>query len=461
MIVGIIIYIVLQFGIGVWVSRRVKNEADYLLAGRNLGLLLASFSIFATWFGAETVVGAAGAVYTNGLAGCSADPFGYVLVIFIIGFIYARPLWRGGYTTFADFFRTRFSPTVERVAILLMVPSSIIWSAAQIRAFGQVVSATTGLDVNLAIVAATIVIIGYTAVGGMLADAWTDVIQGVVLILGLIVIAVALLWQVPTGTLSASMTPDRLRLFDSSEESLVMLAEAWLVPVLGSLFAIELISRVLACRSAEVARRACWLGGGIYLTLGMIPVIIGLIGPTLRPDLAEPEQLIPELARAHLSPLLYVLFSGALISAILSTVDSALLASSALVSHNLLRPALPRMSDRHQVQVARLCVAAFGLIAFVLAIQSETIERLIALSSAFGGAGLAVVAMFGLHTKRGGSLSALATLASGLLVWSVAHWQDWSAPFVTSLPIVVVVYWLVSSMEDATNPTDPTDVRPI
>jgi Na+/proline symporter len=80
-LVAVICYLVLQLGIGVWVSRRINSEADYLVAGRQLGLSLATFSVFATWFGAETIVGSAGTTLREGVSGASAEPFGYGLCL--------------------------------------------------------------------------------------------------------------------------------------------------------------------------------------------------------------------------------------------------------------------------------------------------------------------------------------------------------------------------------------------
>ncbi|HSC15383.1 MAG TPA: sodium:solute symporter, partial [Gammaproteobacteria bacterium] len=98
-LIGIGVYLVVQFAVGMLVSRRIASEADYLVAGRRLGLALAAFSIYATWFGAETIVGAAGAIYSDGLAGGSADPFGYAACLIVLGVFIAAPLWRRQYTT--------------------------------------------------------------------------------------------------------------------------------------------------------------------------------------------------------------------------------------------------------------------------------------------------------------------------------------------------------------------------
>src|SRR5512134_2456720 len=146
-LVGVLLYVLAQLLIGAWASRRIRSEDDYLIAGRSLGYGLGIFTIFATWFGAETCIGAAGRIYESGMSAGSADPFGYAICIFLMGAVFAVPLWRLKLTTMADLFRIRFSTSVERFAIVLMVPTSLLWAAAQIRAFGQVLSASSELEV--------------------------------------------------------------------------------------------------------------------------------------------------------------------------------------------------------------------------------------------------------------------------------------------------------------------------
>ena len=328
-LIGIGVYLVVQFAFGMLVSRRIASETDYLLAGRRLGVTLASFSIFATWFGAETVVGAAGSIYSDGLSGGSADPFGYGLCLVVLGVVVAAPLWRRQYTTFGDLFRERYSPGVERLAVLLMVPTSVLWAAAQIRAFGQVVSASSDLEVSIAITARRGFVVVYTVAGGLLADVVTDFVQSIAIVIGLVVLLVVV-GNAHGGVaeLVASIDSERLALFSTADATPLEMLEAWAVPVCGSLLAVEMLSRILGCKTAATARNATLLGAAIYLSVGLIPVTIGLAGPTLAPGLDEPEQLVALLAQQHLSTFLYVLFAGALISAILSTVDSCLLAAA-------------------------------------------------------------------------------------------------------------------------------------
>ncbi len=233
--------------------------------------------------------------------------------------------------------------------MILMVPTSVLWAAAQIRAFGQVVSAVSDLEVSIAITAAAAFVIIYTVAGGLLADVVTDFIQGIAVIVGLIVLLIAVgNAHGGLGELVAMIDAERLALFSTANATPLEIVEAWAVPVCGSLLAVEMLSRILGCKTAEVARNATFVGAAIYVCVGSIPVVLGLAGPTLVPGLEEPEQLVTVLAEQHLSTFVYIMFAGALISAILSTVDSCLLAAASLVSHNIIVPLQPGFERARQ-----------------------------------------------------------------------------------------------------------------
>jgi Na+/proline symporter len=441
-LLGVMGYVLVQLGIGWYVSRRIRTEDDYLVAGRSLGYPLATFTIFATWFGAETCIGAAGRIYEHGLAGSSSDPFGYGMCLLLMGLFFAVPLWKRRLTTVGDFFRARFSARIEKIAVLLMVPTSLLWAAAQIRAFGQVLAVASGYESTLMITVAAGVVILYTAFGGLLADAWTDLVQGIALIVGLGVLFVGVMVNGGVAQLAA-VGPERLGLFGGSERSLLAVVEEWAIPVCGSLMAAELVSRVIATRSPQVARRSTLLAAGVYLGIGLIPATMGLIGFTLVPGLEDPEQILPVLAQQHLPTLLYTLFAGALVSAILSTVDTALLVSGSLVSHNVLLPLRPGLTEAQKVRLSRLAVAIFGVLAYLMALYADGVYALVEQASAFGSAGIFVAMGIGLFTRFGGEKSAFVALLSGVLVYGVgafSHFLEVPYPFITSVAAAFVGY---------------------
>lgn len=446
-LVAIAAYVLAQLGIGWYISRRIRTEDDYLVAGRSLGYGVATFTLFATWFGAETCIGAAGRIYRDGLSGGSADPFGYAICLFAMGLFIAVPLWRLRLTTLADLFSRRYSRGVERFAVLLMVPTSILWAAAQVRAFGQVISASSGLAVDLTITLAAAVVILYTMYGGLLADAWTDVIQGGALMIGLVVFFIVFISDVGFEGLS-TMSPGRLNPFGGEETGLLSIIERWAIPICGSLMAAELASRIIAARSPQVAQRSSLMAGGIYLLFGLIPVTIGLLGAPLMPSLGDPEHFLPLMAQRYLPGIVYALFAGALVSAILSTVDSALLAASSLVSHNVVVPLRPDMPERTKVRIARIGVALFGVIAYVLALHAEGVYALVEEASSFGSAGIFAVVLFGLFSRFGGAMSATASLAAGVIAWILgAYIFDFPLPYLTSLAAAFGAYVLTALIE--------------
>ncbi len=435
-------YLAAQLAIGVWVAPKIRTESDFLVAGRRLGYPLTVFSIFATWFGAETCIASAARAHREGFSLTTAEPFAYGLCLVLMGLVFAVPLWRRQLTTLADLFRTRYSPAVERTAAIVIIPSSILWAAAQLRGFGHVLTTVSNLEVGAAIGVAAGFCILYTMLGGLLADAITDLIQGIVLVVGLAVLAIAVVVR-SGGTAEAFATVGSARIALAgvgADASLLGLLEEWAIPIAGSVVAAELVSRVIAARSPQVARNGALIAGGAYIAVGLVPVFIGLAAGGLTPPLAEPEQFLPALGRSILPPALYVVFAGAIISAILSTVDTILLVAGGLASHNVVAPVLGITDDKRRLLLARAGVVGFGVVAYVLAVRAEGVAALVEQASAFGSAGVLVVVCFGLFTTRGGPGTALVTLIGGLAVYLLAAFGSAPYPFLTSLVASLALY---------------------
>jgi Na+/proline symporter len=439
-------YVALQLAMGAWVSRKIRTETDYLVAGRSLGPVMATSSIFATWFGAETCVGAAGEVYEHGLGAISSEPFGYGLTLFLFGLFLASPLYERGLVTLADLFKTRFSKTVERTVALLIIPSSLLWAAAQVRAFGHVLSSGSGIHENLGILIATGVASAYTVFGGMLADAYADLVNGCILVACLVVLAAVVMADV--GGVDATLTMlSQARATQHEARGVLVTLNDWAVPVLGSLFAQELVSRVVASKSRSVARRSTFTACAIYMVVGSIPVLLGAIAHATLPGV-HTEQVLSTLALKHMNTFGYILFAGALVSAILSTVDSALLVCGSLVSHNLVPMVAPHLPESKRVRIARMSVFGFGLFAYVLARSGESVHALVELASSFGSAGVCVAATLGLFTKRGGPRAALACVVAGALGFAHATYVlESDIAFLLSLLWSVLAYLALAVWE--------------
>ena len=152
LLTSIIIYLAITVGIGVYASRRVKSEEDFILAGRHLPMFMATATVFATWFGSETILGASAEMVENGLLGVIEDPFGAALCLILVGLFFAKPLYRRRYNTFADFYDQTFGRKAEFIASICLILSYFGWVAAQVVAMGLVLEQIAGVSLTTGII---------------------------------------------------------------------------------------------------------------------------------------------------------------------------------------------------------------------------------------------------------------------------------------------------------------------
>ena len=443
-LLGVIGYVAIQLVIGAVVARRVRTEDDYLVAGRRLGPTLATISIFATWFGAETCVGAAGAAYEDGVGRQSDEPFAYGVCLVVMAVFFAVPMWRAGITTLADLFRKRFGARTESLAAVVLIPTSLFWASAQIHAFGKILATTSdAFDFHTCLAIAAAIVIIYTASGGLMADVVTDVVQGAVLVIGLVTLTILVLVTPHAGgdALSQALGP---RPAGAPALALDWLdtVETWALPVLGSVTAQEALSRSLAARSPQVARNAGITAGGLYLVIGLMPIFLGLVAAHRHPGLEHADGALATIARSNLPTLGFVVFAGALVSAILSTVDSSLLAAASVFSRNLLLARRDGVSERTKVRCARASVVLFGLLAWGIANAQDSVMDMIDQTSGFG-ASVFVCVTLGLFTRIGGAGAACTSLVAGTLAWiGGALVVEADHPFLLALAVSIGGYLL-------------------
>jgi Na+/proline symporter len=441
----VLTYVGTQLLIAFWFSRRTASEEDFLLAGRSLGPAMTVFAVFATWFGAETCIGAAGEAYQRGLSGVISDPFGYTIGIILAGALFAATLWKRGLLTLADLFRNRYGVGVERLAAIIMIPSSVMWAAAQIRAFGQVLSSVSEIGLFIAITFAAAVVITYTVVGGMWANAVTDVVQGIVLVAGILIMGVVFY---NTGGFDKLAALPAERFDFLHERSWADALNTLAVPIFSTIAAQELVARMLAARSPQVARAATVGAGAVYLVIGIIPVTIGLAAAAyIGPD-ADPEQVLSLFAKGQLPLPLYILFLGALVSAILSTLSGALLVAGALAGHNLVKPLMPDLNETARVRIDRAAVLVFGVIAYGIALSSESVYELVQQASALGSSGILVMILFALWGGRiGGAASGYGSLLAGTGTWLFCeHVLGLPASYIISLGAALLGYIVLAPL---------------
>lgn len=435
----VLAYMVITVTIGLLASRLVKTSNDYILAGRRLPLYMSATALFATWFGAETMLGASSRINEEGLLGTIEDPFGAALCLLLLGLFFARPLYRSGFLTFGDFFRSRYDRKAEIISSVFIVISYFGWVAAQIVALGLCFHVITGLSFFVAMLVSSSVLILYTFFGGWWAVSINDFMQTIMIIVALIVVFVVLAGKSGgVGEVLGGRGPDFYKLWPRAE--LVPILEyltAWMAIGLGSIPQQDLFQRVCSAKNEKTAVRACYVGSGMYLTVAFMPLFIAMAVKTLHPELLElPDHqlILPTLIKLYTNEWVQVFFWGALISAILSTASAAILAPSVILSENLIRPLLPKLSDKKFLWLTRGCVLFISTVAILFSLPQDPtaadaataglpmIWELVAESYTSTLVALLVPLTAGIYWKRANTRGAFAAMVSGLAVWALFNW---------------------------------------
>ncbi len=186
--VTVAIYLVGMITLGIYAARRAKSSTDFMVAGRKLGLPVATATMLATWMGAGTIMGAAGAAYGGGFLAVIADPFGAALGLFLIGFIMARLMRRLKLVTITEFLEQKYGRTAGVLAATGLLVAYVGWTAAQFVAFGFILNTFTGIDTEFGIYAGAAIVLTYTAFGGMWAVALTDFVQMIIIVAGILIL---------------------------------------------------------------------------------------------------------------------------------------------------------------------------------------------------------------------------------------------------------------------------------
>jgi SSS family transporter len=414
-------YLALNLAIGLWASRKISSTRDFVLAGRQLPLLLAASATFATWFGSESIMGAPAEFVKHGLIGVIEDPFGAALCLLLVGLFYARKFYQMNIITFCDFFRIRFGREAELLSALLIIPSYFSWIAAQLLAMGIVLKVIFGWSLTACILSSSVVVVLYTIWGGMWSISVTDFFQTITIIIGLLIIAFTLYDEVGgIQPIRAALPEGFLRAWpERNVASSVHYLAAWITIGLGSIPQQDVFQRVMAARSSRVAVQATLLSSLMYLTIALIPLFIAFCGYMLYPSLLQddPQMIIPSMVLKHSSLPLQILFFGALVSAILSTTSSAVMAPATVLGENIVKFIWPELSDKQLLLIIRAGIVLITAVCIVVATTRQSIFELVGESSAFSLVSLFVPLTAGLYWKRASLWGCMLSMVAGLAVW--------------------------------------------
>jgi SSS family transporter len=436
LVASVILYFTVTIAIGLWAAQRVHNSRDFLLAGRSLPLYMSTATVFATWFGAETVLSVSATFAKDGLGGIVADPFGASFCLFFVAIFFARAFYRMDLLTIGDFFRKRYNKPVEVATSVAITASYLGWTSAQLTALGLVFSVLSGgaIDLNTGILIGAVIVLGYTIWGGMWSVAMTDLFQSVVILVGLVAIA-WLVSDMAGGTgkvIAAAAEAGKFEFWPKggAKEWLAFLA-AWMTLAIGSIPQQDVFQRVTSAKNEKTAVRATLAGGAIYFCFAFVPIFIAYAALLIEPSLAqlfaaedgrEIQRILPNLILERTPLWAQVLFFGALLSAILSTASGALIAPTALATENIVRPFFRNMSDREFLLLLRVVLVTFTLAALLFALNSKsTMYEMVQNAYKVTLVSCIVPLAAGIFWRRANVPGALLSIVFGLGSWVVAE----------------------------------------
>ncbi|MBH0190117.1 MAG: sodium:solute symporter family protein [Nitrospira sp.] len=430
MILGfVILYLLLSVGIGLAAARRVHNTKDFALAGRSLPLPVVTATVFATWFGAEAVLGISATFVKDGLRGVVADPFGSSLCLILAGLFFAPRFYRLNLLTVGDFYRLRYNRTVEILCALCIVASYLGWVAAQFKVLGLVLNVVTDGAVSqpAGMVIGAAIVLTYTTFGGMFSVAILDFVQISVIMGGLLYIAsvVSGLAGGVEAVISHAAQAGKLEFFPGATAAAwIPFIGAWMTMMLGSIPQQDVFQRITSAKDERTAVRGSILGGALYFCFCFVPMFLAyaatLVDPaTFNALLEQDSQLVlPTLIVRHTPVFAQIVFFGAVLSAVMSCASATLLAPSVMLSENVIKGVLPQLSDWEFLRVMRLVVVVFASLVLTIALSSSSsIYALVVNTYKVTLVAAFVPLCAGLFWSRATTQGALCALMFGLTSW--------------------------------------------
>lgn len=428
----VIAYWVISVAIGLYAARKVHNTKDFAIAGRHLPFYMVTATVFATWFGSETVLGIPATFLGEGLHGVVADPFGASLCLILVGLFFAAPLYRMNLLTIGDFYKKRYGRTVEILTTIAIVISYLGWVGAQITALGLVFNVVSGGSIStlagMIIGSSTILI--YTFFGGMWAVAVTDLIQMIIIVLGMLYIGGIVSHDVGgvANVVQHAREAGKLNFWPKADyKEIVAFIATWVTMMFGSIPQQDVFQRVQSAKTEKIAVWGSVLGGSLYFLFAFIPMFLAFSATMIDPQMVDgligtnPQMILPTLILKHAPLFAQIVFFGALLSAIKSCASATLLAPSVTFTENIMRPLMKNMTDKKLLLTMRSVTLIFTVLVTLYAIYSyksgATIFKMvenayqITLVSAF------IPLTFGVYWRHATNQGSLLSIACGLAVW--------------------------------------------
>lgn len=418
----VVIFGLLWIVFGWYLGRSNKTHEDFALAGRNVGFALAAATAMATWVTSNTTLVAPQLTYQFGIWGMVGYSFAALgLILFAPLAARIKRLMPHGYTS-GDFIRLRFGRGAWWVFIVISVVYAFGWLVSLGMAGGILLEALSGLDYHIGMTAILIICVGYTLFGGLRAVIATDFIQALIIIIGVVAIAWFLIDTVSLESIHTELTLNHPRLLDLMFPAAIMFLFNNIFFGLGEIFHSNVWwSRALAFKG-KVAFKAFLLGGLLWLPIPIVTGFIALAAPQLGIFPPSADMVGPMVAAEVLGKLGAVVVFVVVFSALASSLDSLLAATSDLVTRDFYHKKLrPQATDQQLFKFNRYCIAGIGLLTWLLCLpQVATLGALLNFAGAFVASTIFPIVL-GLYQKRLAGKYAAVAMASGTLLGLVSY----------------------------------------
>lgn len=445
------LYLLIMIGIGLFFFMKNKNVSDYVLGGRTLNPWAAALSAQASDMSGWLLMGLPGTAYVlfAGTTEAIWTAIGLTIGTYINWLIVAKRLRKytkaaGDSITLPEFFTNRFADTtgiLKAVSAVMILVFFVFYVASMFQASAKLFKTVFGISYELALVIGVAIIIAYTFLGGFLAVCWTDVMQGILMFISLVVtpfVAIHTLGGMDTvRTLIAEMGIE-FHLIPYTEGgainvALLVSSIAWGLGYFGQP---HILPRFMGIRKADEIRPARIIATvWVVITLAAA-VVIGILGRLLLPDLADPESVFINMSTTLYPAIIAGIMLTAIMAAIMSTADSQLLVTSSSVANDLYKGLInKKASDKSVLWLNRIGVIVVSLLAAalvwvenpvegsVLARITESVFKLVSFAWAGFGAAFGPAVLFSLFWKKTTKWGVLAGILSGGItacVWWLA-----------------------------------------
>jgi len=425
----ILAYLFFLIIVGAYRSRLVKTQADFMVAGRRLSAKVLVGTLLATWIGSGSIIAGAGLAYKRGFPALWFDAGVWVAIVIL--YLVAGRVRRFAQYTVPDILEARYNQYARVLGAITTIVAYTAIASYQFRAGGMVLNLVTGISVDQGIIITALFVIGYTVLAGMISVAYTDVVNGIVMVLG---IAFALPFLIKNaGGWSAIVNTLPKEHFQVLGDMSLFEALGYSLPTMLLLLGeSNMYQRFFSARDERTAKRSVvgWIFGTIIIETAI--VILAIVGSALFLGI-EPETVVLHSARFGLPLIVGCVMLAAIVAIIVSTADSFLLVPSTNIIRDIYQRFInPKASQKRIVLYSRIVVVLLGIIAFVQVRFFTTVLEMAIYAYTVYGVGITPAVMAAFFWKRATAAGGVASIAAGMIttiVWKLLG-NPWGVPTV-------------------------------